>query len=282
MPYLPILMLLASLPRRAADAIRLVGLALIGLTVLNGSPAPGTGGRGLVVSVLFAAAAVSWLMWTIRPLSDQVTFDLYVMAAAGGLLVEAAPHSAASAFVFVAVVSAGLRVELAKAAPVALVGTLALAVSDLLYNGSALGLLAYTLGLAASLLAAANARGRMERVEQAELLLAQTQRSHEEQLRAARAGGVDPDRAGDPRRAGAHARRADDPARGDGALLDQGADAAAIKTRRTTPRRWRERGCVRPVARSERCAVSRSRPRAGHRGARRGIPGRWRGRRAQD
>ena len=180
------LMLLASLPPRAAAAIRLVGLALIALTVLNGSPHPGTSGRGLVVSVLFAAAAIAWLIWTIRPVSDRVTIELYVMAAAGGLLVEAATHGTASAFVFVAVVTAGLRVDLARAAPVALVGTLAVAVSDLLYNGSALGLLAYALGFAASLLAAANARGRAERVDQAELLLAQTQRSHEEQLRAAR------------------------------------------------------------------------------------------------
>ena len=87
---------------------------------------------------------------------------------------------------FVAVVAAGLRVDLPRAAPVAVAGTLAIALSDLLYNGNALGLLAYTLGFAASLLAASNARQRTLRVEQAELLLAQTQRSHEEQLRVAR------------------------------------------------------------------------------------------------
>jgi signal transduction histidine kinase len=84
------------------------------------------------------------------------------------------------------VVDAGLRVELPRAAPVVLVGALAVAVSDLIYNGSALGLLAYVLGFAVSLLAASNARQRVVRAEQAELLLAQTQRSHEEQLRAAR------------------------------------------------------------------------------------------------
>jgi signal transduction histidine kinase len=179
-------MLLASLPRRAAAAIRLVGLVLIAVTVFNSSHHPGTSGRGLVVTLAFAAAAVSWLIWTARPEGDQVTIDLYVMAVAGGVLVEAAPGSAASAFVFVAVVAAGLRVELAQAAPVALAGTLAIAISDLLYNGSALGLLAYALGFAASLLAAGTARGRVVRAEQAELLLAQTQRSHEEQLRAAR------------------------------------------------------------------------------------------------
>ena len=180
-------MLLASFDRRSATAIRLAGLVLIAVSVLTGSHQPGTSGRGLVVSLLFAVAVLSWLVWMARPSNDQgVTFELYVMAVAGGLLVEATLQGAASAFVFVAVIAAGLRVELARAAPVALAGTLALAVSDLLYNGNALGLLAYALGLAASLLAAANGRQRTLRVEQAELLLAQTQRSHEEQLRAAR------------------------------------------------------------------------------------------------
>ncbi|MFL5861644.1 MAG: sensor histidine kinase [Solirubrobacteraceae bacterium] len=180
-------MLLASSDRRVATAIRLAGLVLIAGSVLTGSHQPGTSGRGLLVSLLFAAAVISWLVWVARPSNDQgVTLELYVMAVAGGLLVEATLQGAASAFVFVAVIAAGLRAELARAAPVALAGTLAVAVSDLLYDGNALGLLAYALGLAASLLAAANGRQRTLRVEQAELLLAQTQRSHEEQLRAAR------------------------------------------------------------------------------------------------
>jgi signal transduction histidine kinase len=181
------LMLLAALDRRFATTIRLAGLALITVSVLNGSHPPGTRGRGLVISLMFAAAALAWLMWTARPDNPRgLTFELYVMAVAGGVLVEAAPQSAASVFVFVAVVAAGVRAELARAVPVAIAGTLGLAVSDLLYNGNALGLLAYSLGLAVSLLAASNARQRTVRVEQAELLLAQTQRSHEEQLRAAR------------------------------------------------------------------------------------------------
>jgi signal transduction histidine kinase len=181
------LMLLATLDRRVATAIRLAGLVLIGLSVLSGSHHPGTSGRGLAVSLLFAAAALSWLIWTAHPNDDRRgSVELYVMALAGGLLVEAAPQSAASVFVFVAVIVAGARLELVRAAPVVLTGVLALAVSDLLYNGNALALLAYTLGFVTSLLAASNARQRSLRVEQAELLLAQTQRSHEEQLRAAR------------------------------------------------------------------------------------------------
>jgi signal transduction histidine kinase len=181
------LMFLASLDRRLATAIRVVGLVLVALSIASASRhSPGTTGRGLLVSLLFVAGAISWLIWTIRPDRAGVTAELYVMATAGGLLVEASPRSVASVFVFVAVIVAGLRAELPRAAPIAAVGTLAVAVSGLLYDGSALGLLAYALGFAASLLAASNARQRVVRAEQAELLLAQTQRSHEEQLRAAR------------------------------------------------------------------------------------------------
>jgi signal transduction histidine kinase len=181
------LMLLTSLDRRLASAIRLVGLVLVGLSVFHGSHHPGTSGRGLLVSLLFAAAAVSWLIWTARPNDDEgLSVELYVMAVAGGMLIEAAPQSAASVFVFVAVIVAGIRMELARAASVVVAGALAVAVSALVYNGSALGVLAYTLGFTVSLMAASNARQRSLRIEQADLLLAQTQRSHEEQLRAAR------------------------------------------------------------------------------------------------
>jgi hypothetical protein len=65
------LMLLASLDRRLATVIRLVGLVLVGLSVFSASHHPGSSGRGLVVSLLFAAAAVSWLIWTARPDDEQ-------------------------------------------------------------------------------------------------------------------------------------------------------------------------------------------------------------------
>jgi signal transduction histidine kinase len=108
------------------------------------------------------------------------------MAVAGGLLCAASPDTAASAFVFVAVAAAGIRVDLSTAKWVAVAGTAALAIGSVIYGNAGLGLLAYTLGFAATALAASNGRQSRERAEQAELLLAQTQRSHEEQVRAAR------------------------------------------------------------------------------------------------
>jgi signal transduction histidine kinase len=180
--------ILTSLTGRHALAIRLIGLVLISWTVLTTKHhAPGASGRGLVISVLFALCVVAWLIWTSRPDPDRgITPEVWVLAAAGGLLCGASPNTAASAFVFVAVVAAGVRAEPPRAFIVVGVGVLALAVAVLVYDGSALGLLAYSLGFAAASLAGANARQAATKAEQAELLLAQTQRSHEEQLRSAR------------------------------------------------------------------------------------------------
>jgi signal transduction histidine kinase len=180
--------ILTNLTGRTARMIRLIGLALVSWTVLNATDyAPGGSGRGLVISVLFAVCVVAWLRWMARPIPGRgITPEVWVLAAAGSVLCGASPGSAASAFVFVAVVAAGIRTELPRAFAVVGVGILALAVSVLIYHGSALGLLAYSLGFAAAALAGGNARQTASKAEQAELLLAQTQRSHEEQLRAAR------------------------------------------------------------------------------------------------
>jgi signal transduction histidine kinase len=183
-------MLLLNLGNRSATLIRLAGLALISWTVIHGKPAPGTSGRALLITVLFAAAVVAWLFWTRWPIRENgLTPDLYVMAAAGGVLIGASPNSASAAFVFVAAVAAAVRVPLDRAVIVTAIGALATSVSTIIYDRGALGLLAYVLGFVAAALAASNARQSIDRAEQAELLLAQTQRSHEEQLRTARLEG---------------------------------------------------------------------------------------------
>ena len=245
-------MILTQLTGRLALTMRLVGLALISYTVLTASHhAPGDSGRGLVISVMFALCVVAWLTWTGRPVPDRgITPEVWVLAAAGAVLCGASPNSAASAFMFVAVVVAGVRVELARAFTVVAVAILALAVSFLIYGGSALGLLAYSLGLAATTLAGANARQAAARAEQAELLLAQTQRSHEEQLRAARL-----------EESTRIAREIHDvlahalagltiQLEATSALLDQGADPATIKARLD-----RARGLAREGLRETRRAV---------------------------
>ncbi len=180
-------MLLLARFNRAATAIRLVGLALIVASLVGSISHPASRGRGVVVAALSAAAVIAWLSWTARPNSERgLTLDLYVLAGAGGLLVGAAPNSAASAFAFVGIAAASFRVELARSLPIFALGVLAVCLSVLVYDRSALGALVYTLSFAAVMLGASNARQTLVRAEQAELLLAQTQRSQEEQLRVAR------------------------------------------------------------------------------------------------
>jgi signal transduction histidine kinase len=180
-------MLLLYRLNHGATALRLIGLALIVLTLLGPIEDAAGSARGVLIAALSAAAIIAWLVWTARPNGDRGrSLELYVLAGAGGVLVGAAPSSAASAFAFVGIAAAGFRFELTRALPILALGVLAVSGSVLIYDGSGLGALAYTLGFAAAMLAASNARQSVTRAEQAELLLAQTQRSHEEQLRVAR------------------------------------------------------------------------------------------------
>ncbi len=184
-------MLLTQFDSRLSRLLRLVGLAFVVWSVVSASDhPPGTSGRGLVVLVLLIACVLAWLGWLASArtfdLDARLTPDLYVLAVGGGVLLGASPSSAAAAFVFVGVVSAAIRAPLARAWTVFAAGALASAITVLVWDGRALGLLAYVLGYGFAMFAASNARQFRERAAQAELLLAQTQRSQEERLRAAR------------------------------------------------------------------------------------------------
>jgi signal transduction histidine kinase len=180
-------MLMYSLDARVALAIRAFGLVLVGWTVFDSSPGPGTSGRGLVVAALLAAGALSWAIWTWQAYARRNgSADLFVLSAVGGLLVAGAPSGAGSVFAFVAVATAGFRLEFRRAVAVTGLAVFTLALGVLVYDRAAIAVLAYGLGFIALLLAGANVRQTVTRAEEAELLLAQAQRSREEQLRAAR------------------------------------------------------------------------------------------------
>ncbi len=181
-------MLFGRFDTRLSRAVRLLGLALVIWSVLAASSdGPGTSGRGLAVTLLLAVCVIGTLLWLrVRDVEAPLTLDTYGLAVAGGALIGASPHTAASAFVFVAIVTAGIRGGLPRSLQVAGTGALALAVTVIIWDEAAVGLLAYSLGFAAAGLAGANARQARQRADQAELLLAQTQRSQEESLRAAR------------------------------------------------------------------------------------------------
>jgi len=187
-----VIVLLNLLNRRDATMARLIGLALITYSVLNTKKPPALHGRGLVILVLLAVMVVVWLVWAFWSSAQRKpTPDLYVLALTGSLLAAASPTSAASVAPFIAVMATAVRVNIKSGFAVVAISVVGMGTGAIIYGGRGssiglLGLLAYTGGWCAVAFAGANIRNTELRAEQAELLLAQTQRSHEEQLRATR------------------------------------------------------------------------------------------------
>jgi signal transduction histidine kinase len=181
-------MLFHSLNSRTALALRAFGLGLVLWATFSSQPAPAGSGRGLVIAVLLGAGVIGWVIWTWQSYSGKrvTAADLFILVAAGGLLTAASPEAPGSTFAFVGVATAGFRLEIREAQAVTGLALFGLALGVLLYDQAAVEVLAYGLGFVASALAGANARQSLARAEQAELLLAQVQRSREEQLRVAR------------------------------------------------------------------------------------------------
>ncbi|MDE3132765.1 MAG: sensor histidine kinase [Acidobacteriota bacterium] len=180
-------MLIASDRGRLATMLRLAGLAAVTWSIFHSQNAPAFSGRGLVVLAAFVPALIAWLVWTFWS-SRQVfmTPDLYVLAICGGVIQTAAQSSAASTFTFVVAMGAAARCGLLYGLVMAALGAAAVGAGSIIYDQQALIVLAYALGFAAVTLGGYNIRQTRMRLEQTELLLAQTQRSHEEQLRSAR------------------------------------------------------------------------------------------------
>lgn len=95
------------------------------------------------------------------------------------------PSSPAVAFTFIAIAVVLTRLELRWAIGFAAVCAAGFVVAGIADGEGSVGLIAYALGFLAAGTGAVNRRERQERAEQAELLLAETQRASEEQLRAA-------------------------------------------------------------------------------------------------
>ncbi len=181
------MMALNALNRRYATLARLAGLALICWSVITSDVPPGLHGRGLLVAGLLVVLIAAWLAWTAWSSQlTRLTPDLHLIALASAVLAVAAPSSGASAGAFLAPMAASARTGIRGGLVVVALSVLAMGGAALAYDWSALGVLAYSGGWCAMALAGANLRQMRLRADQAELLLAQTQRSHEEELRVTR------------------------------------------------------------------------------------------------
>jgi signal transduction histidine kinase len=172
---------------RARGLLRLAGLAAVWLGLVMIPPGIATQGRGLAVAVFAAMASVAWLVMMIRPGgNDPVTAAvLAIQVLAGSVLTALTPGGPAVALPAVGIFDALVLLAPPVAVGITVTGVAAMTVAALQVHAGAPTVAGYTFALAAALLLAFNRRQYLERADQADLLLAQTQLAQQEQARAA-------------------------------------------------------------------------------------------------
>jgi signal transduction histidine kinase len=184
--------LLNQLGSRPATALRLAGLLGLIFWQTQATAAARFHGQGLAIGVMLAVASLGWIVWAWRLgesrqiLGRGSDWELWLMAVGGGLLVGISPSGPSNVFVFVAAFSSAARVGIPRGFIICGLAIAAVGVSWIVYHDGGLGVLAYSLGLIATSFGGAQRYDGIVRRDQAELLLAQSQRSYEEQLRAAK------------------------------------------------------------------------------------------------
>ncbi|MGH2869023.1 MAG: sensor histidine kinase [Solirubrobacteraceae bacterium] len=172
---------------RSRRVIALPALAAIIYSIGQGRTGFALTGRGLSVLLLSTAASVGWTAWVTlwRP-TRAVAAALALLAGAGAALTAAlTPAGIAFVFPFVAVLVAARMFPLRPAAAVSAAGVAGVLAAYPAVGKSAAQTLGVCAGLIAALLAGQNLREYRVRQEQAEMLLAETQRAQEEQRRSA-------------------------------------------------------------------------------------------------
>jgi signal transduction histidine kinase len=161
-----------------------VGLVLADVSV--GHPAPGLGGRHLVLLIGMVFATLAWLAW-LPPDRVDVRVILAVLVAGvvgGGLAGVVSPHTSALLLPTVIAMLAGSSLPPLEAAGVAACGLITLGAGSLVITTSGFSFLGACLAVVGGLLVGLWRRQFRLRAEQAELLAVQTQRAEAEHIRA--------------------------------------------------------------------------------------------------
>ena len=175
---------------RVIDLIRACGLVVVIVTVSLASPRPGSdGARGLAIAILLGLSAAAWVAWMLSGSTGERRRlnlgSLIVMAGAGGALAGLSPNSPAVAIGCAAGFSAGVRLR-TEASLAIMAGTVAAFLAAGLAIGAPSGaLLGFSFAFAGMWSVSLTRREFLVRAEQAEHMLAETQRAREAETQAA-------------------------------------------------------------------------------------------------
>jgi signal transduction histidine kinase len=175
----------SSWPSSLLVLARVTGLAVVAETIFAADPSPGTAGRHLVVLLGLVLAAFGWFVRWLKPLiGSRSALAISAIGLIGGSTAAiVSPDSSAIALPAIAAMDAVVLFSLAEGLLLVAIAELSLCVADLIFSPD-VSLLIWCLIV---LLGASGGLWRRPyrlRAEQAELLLAERQRSEHERLRA--------------------------------------------------------------------------------------------------
>jgi signal transduction histidine kinase len=175
---------------RVVDLVRACGLVVVIVTVSLASPGPGSAGaRGLAIAITLGLSAAAWVAWMLSGSTGERARlnlgSLVVMAGAGGVLAGLSPNSPAVAVGCAAAFSAGVRLRTEASLAIVAETVAAFLIVGLTTGAPAGALLGYTFAYAGLWSVALTRREFLVRAEQAEHMLAETQRAREAETHAA-------------------------------------------------------------------------------------------------
>jgi signal transduction histidine kinase len=175
---------------RVVDLVRACGLVVVIITVIFSSPGPGSkGARGVAIAVMLGLSAAAWVAWMLSGRTGERARlnlgSLIAMAGAGGALAGLSPNSPAVAVGCAAAFSAGVRLPIEGSLAIVAETLAAFLIAGLTTGAPAGALLGYTFAFAGLWSVALTRREFLVRAEQAEHMLAETQRAREAETHAA-------------------------------------------------------------------------------------------------
>lgn len=175
-----------SLPARWRQLRSVVGLALLTWGMTQTQPHPALHGRGLAVGATMVVASAGWLVMTVLPNRTRMLVVAVLVCGSASIALAALTRAGyALAYLAAACLAAGSSLSAPLAVTVSVALFTGYAVTGSVSGSSPPWLLGGAAAIGGALMAGVIRRQQVERAEQAELLLAETQLAREEQARAA-------------------------------------------------------------------------------------------------